>query len=378
MKAIKVLIIVALVIIVLPLLGYAGWLIKKGQPLEIFIVNKSMIEYQGSENKALNYMLNGEKVLASGNRIYDMKLDHFGLHWNQGDYHINYPRLKEVNRTAEKYDLVYYADACGIRKSQIEDLSENETDKIEYGGINNTDYNLIKEVWAYGKPLVLECGFFGTPTEPLVRYNLEQMIDIYYGGWMGKYVIDLSADADMLPGFDWKELFSEFTGSSWSAAGPGIVMINMEARRIFVLKEGEHIQTSEGLIFTDDKASSEYGMSSVVNYQGWFTILHPGRNRVLSEFRLNPTTSGMEVLNEFGVPSSFPALIKAPGNLYYLTGDFGKSRTNILFSKVLLIGGIFDKIKHRSNKAKNFFYSYYQPFMSTIVEKAIDMKQGDQ
>jgi hypothetical protein len=40
----------------------------------------------------------------------------------------------------------------------------------------------------------------------------------------------------------------------------------------------------------------------------------------------------------------------------------------------MVIGGIYDVIKGRSNRARNFFYSYYQPFMTTMVEKAIAMK----
>ena len=98
MKPIKVLIIVILAIVVLPLIGYAGWLLKKGNPLEVIVVNKSMTHFHGSENKAMNYVLTSKKVMALGNRPYNLKIDHIGLHWNNGDYRIHYPRLKEVSR----------------------------------------------------------------------------------------------------------------------------------------------------------------------------------------------------------------------------------------------------------------------------------------
>jgi hypothetical protein len=375
MKTKKVLLAVILIILILPLLGFSGWLLKKGKPLEVFVVNKSMTNYQGSENKAFNYVLNTEKIMAQGNRSYNLKSDHFGLIWNNGDYRIKYPRLKELARTAEKYDMVYYADACGIRTSDVRKLASDESDKLEYGGINNTDYNFIKDLLNLEKPVVIECGFLGPPTDPLVRFNLEKMIDIYYVGWMGKYVQNLAGDADLQPGFDWKELYRVYTGETWDYSGPGIVMINIEAERVFVLREGTEIETKDGLIITEDTLAEQYNISPRVNFTGWFTLMHPGNNEVISDFQLNETGLGKEKLNQFGVPGRFPALIKADENFYYMAGDFGKSSSNGLLPKVGIIGPIYNSIRKGSKSAPAFFYSYYQPFMTSIVEDALEIKQ---
>jgi hypothetical protein len=47
-----------------------------------------------------------------------------------------------------------------------------------YGGFNNLDYILSKKAIASGTKYIAECNYFGFPTEPLMRYNIEQVTDI--------------------------------------------------------------------------------------------------------------------------------------------------------------------------------------------------------
>jgi hypothetical protein len=374
MKTTRVLIIVVLVIVIIPLIGYAGWMLKKGESLEVFVVNKSLTHYRGSENRAMNAVLTRQKVLTSGNRLYNLKVDHYGLLWNKGDYTVKFPRLNELDRAAEISDMVYYADASGIMTSDIRSLGEGEKDQVEYGGLNNTDYTFIRKLITLNKPLVVECSFMGPPTEPLVRYNLEQMTDVYYVGWLGTYVKDLAGEPDHRGGVDWKKLYKDYTGNDWAFSGPGLIMINADAGRILVLEEGSEIQTSGGLIVSTGHAMDEYGIPESVNYTGWFTLLHPGRNEVCSEFRLNPTEEGKLLLNEFGIPESFPALIHAEDNLWFLAGDFGKCKSNRVVPRLWAVGPLLERINGNSKQASNFFYTYYMPFMRTVIEDAREMK----
>jgi hypothetical protein len=374
MKTTKTLVIVILIILAIPLLGYAAWMIKKETQLEIFVVNKSMKSFRGSENKAFNYILNKEKVFTAGNRNYNLEVDHYGLMWNRDDYRIKFPRLEEVERAAEKADLVYYADVSGIQPSGP---NEKNRDQIAYKGLNNTDYTFIREVISRGKPLVFEFCFLSPPTEPLVRFNLEKLTDVYYVGWVGKYVRDLNADPDPDELCNWKALYREYTGNQWSAKGPGVIMINPENERVLVLQEGKEIDCSDGLIFSTKDAIAEYNLPSRVNYHGWFSVLHAGRNIILSEFNLNATDEGRKMLNEFGIPEIFPALIHADDNLYFMAGDFGKCRSNPFFSRVMGVGSFIDGARSRSMRASNFFYAYYKPFMTRMVQDAKELKRSD-
>lgn len=376
MKKKKVFLVVILVILILPLVGYAGWMIRKGTHLEVFVVNKSMTGFRGSENKSLNYILNKEKILTAGNRLYNLRYDHYGLIWNKGEHRSKFPRLHELERMAEKVDMIYYADMSGIRKSHTVKLAQGENDKLLYGGLNHADYTLLREVMGLGKPVIAEFCFFSPPTEPLVRFNLEKLTDVYFIGWIGKYVRDLSSDADTQLGFDWQKLYTEYTGNEWTARGPGIVMINPDSRRVLVLLDGEDIQCSKGFIVSSEEAMDEYNLPSRVNYHGWFSLLHAGRNEVLSEFQLNATENGKEILNEFGIPELFPALIHADDHLYFMAGDFGKSRSNAVFAKMMFLGPLVDGIRSKCNGASNFFYSYYKPFMTSILRDALEIKES--
>ncbi len=371
MKAIKVLVIVVVVVLILPLLGYAGWLLKKGQPLEVFVVNKSMTAFKGSENRAMNNILIRDKFFTAANRTYDLSIDHYGLIWNKGEYRIKFPRLNELEHMAGKVDLIYYADASGIMTSQVRDLKKGEPDRVEYGGLNNSDYTLIRYFFEMNKPLVAECAFISPPTEPLVRFNIEKLTDIYYVGWIGKCVKDLADEADRGVGFDWKERYTEYTGNQWTARGPGIVMIHTEAERILVLREGEDIKIADGFVFSSEAGIENYNLPPSVNYNGWFTVLHEGRNTVLSEFQLQATAKGKARLNEFGIPEKFPALIYADDHhFYYLAGDFGKSSSGGLFHKVLVLGPIRNAIRSKGRSASSFYYSYYMPLMTEILDDA--------
>jgi hypothetical protein len=374
MKTTKTLVIVVIVILVIPLLGYAAWMIKKRTQLEIFVVNKSMTNFRGSENKAFNYILNKEKVFTAGNRSYNLAIDHYGLMYNRGDYRIKFPRLDEVERAAEKADLVYYADVSGIQKHGS---NQKKSDKIAYQGLNNTDYTFIREAISLGKPVIVEFCFFSPPTDPLVRFNLEKLADVYYVGWIGKYVRDLNADADANDICNWKVLYQEYTGNAWSAKGPGVIMINPDNERVLVLEEGKEIKSSGGLILSTKDAVAEYNLPSRVNFHGWFSVLHAGRNEVLSEFNLNATGEGRERLNEFGLPETFPALIHAEDNLYFMAGDFGKCSSNPFFSRVMGLGSFIDGARSKSKRASSFFYSYYKPFMTKMVQDAKELKQSD-
>ena len=370
MKAFRTVLIIVAVIILLPLLGFLGWFLKKGHPMEVVVINKSMLNFCDSENKSINWVLNDHKILTSGNRKYDMKTDYYGFHETGDDYRIRYPRLRELDRMTEKSDLVYFADVTGVTRSMKEASISPAQKELVYGGLNNTDYVFCRKLIEAKKPLVVECNFFGPPTEPLVRYNVEQLTDVYYVGWMGKYVKDLTRFNPEKDGYDWQTAYQEYTGESWSFSGPGIVFVNQENDRVVVLREEEDMQTADGLIITTDEAMEKFHLPAAVNYCGWFTIVHPGKNKVLSQFMLNPTALGIEKLRMNGLPDEFPAIIQPADQFYFLAGDFGKTRVNLAWSRVMVLNDLVAFLRGSGNNATGFFYSYYKPFMDEVLSDA--------
>ena len=369
MKAFKTVLIIVAVIILLPLLGLLGWFLKKGQPMEVVVINKSMLDFKGSENKAINWVLNDQKVFTSGNRRYNMKVDYYGYHKMKDDYRIRYPRLKELDRMTEKSDFVYFADVTGISKAHQNANPGSNTNNLEYGGLNHTDYVFCKKLIQRGKPLVVECNFFGPPTEPLVRYNIEQLTDVYYAGWMGKYVRDLSKPISKKEEIDWKKAYEVYAGKPWDFSGKGLIFINRENNRVVVLREGEDIQTKEGFIVTLEEGMEKFGLPEKANFTGWFTLVHPGKNKVIANFHLNPTETGVAKLQQNGLPHDFPAIIQPGEQFYFLTGDFGKSKVNLVLSRTLFFNKIIAILKRNGSNPSNFFYSYYQPFMDHVISE---------
>src|SRR6056297_1911755 len=370
MKAFKTVLIIVAVIILLPFFGLLGWFLKKEQPMEVVVINKSMLEFQGSENKAINWVLNDQKVFTNGNRKYNMKVDYYGYHKMKDDYRIRYPRLKELDRMTEKSDFVYFADVAGISEPQRNANPKSSSKSLEYGGLNNTDYVFCRKLIESGKPLVVECNFFGPPTEPLVRYNMEQLTDVYYAGWMGKYVKDLSKPLSGKEETDWKKVYESYAGKPWDFTGKGLIFINLENTRVVVLREGEDIRTKKGFIVTLEEGLEEFDLPETANYTGWFTLVHPGKNKVIANFSLNPTETGVQKLQQNGLPHDFPAIIQPGEQFYFLAGDFGKSKVNLVFSRTLFFNNLVSILQGGGSNASNFFYSYYQPFMDHVLSES--------
>ncbi|HKK63174.1 MAG TPA: hypothetical protein VJ951_11450 [Bacteroidales bacterium] len=375
MKSIKVFVIIISIVIVIPILGFAMWFMQESKPLSIAMINKSILKYKGSENQSFNYILNKEKYFTDWDMKYNLKNDYFGVHWLKDKYRVKYPSLRDVEKKVNESDVVYFSDMYGIRTNHLKNLSKDGPDKLEYGGVNNTDYTFVKALISHNKPTIIECSFLAPPTEPLVRYNFETMTDIYFVGWNGKYLNDLSIDPDLNIELNCIDMYEKYTGKKWNFSGPGVVFYNVHDERVYVLQENIDINASEGLIITSEEGINKYNLPEKIGYNGRFTVLHPGDNKVVSYFELNPTAEGKRKLNELGIPDKFPALIEAGDNLYYLAGDFGKNRVNMFLSQMNGINDVVHSMKKRSISASNFFHAYYYPFMSKVLKDAYLMKQ---
>lgn len=370
MKGTRILIVALIVLIVLPAAGYVGWLLKKSETLEVVVINKSYTTFKNSENRSLQHVLAHNKIQSIGKFMYDLSEQYYGLHWKDGEMVIKNPRLKDINRMVERTDLVYFADAFGV----VEADNVGDATPVAYGGLNNTDYTLLRELITRDRTVVAECSFFGAPTDPLVRYNIETLLDIFYSGWHGIYVQELSRKLSDRIGNDIHAMYAEYRGTPWEYEGAGLVLVNHEAKRVVVLKEGVDIDTQGGIIHTAQEVADMLNVAEYTSYEGWFSLLFARSNTVLSSFNLQPTEAGRQILLESGLSESFPALIKT-GNGYFMAGDFGKAKSSALLPRTSFIGGIFAKAKHKSNSAGNFFYTYYQPVMDHVLAEVSEHHQ---
>ena len=368
MKITKILLIAVAVLILIPFLGRFIWVLQKGKNLEIMIVNKSVQNQSQNEVKTLNYVLNMHKIVKSSGQFYNYSRDYFGYHPEAitEDRKIKSFRLDELADLKEKYDVLYFVDNQGMN------IKDNNTNKLAsyYGGFNQNDYLLLKNMLNSDKLIIAEYNFFSEPTEDLVRYNTEQLIDVYSIGWKGKYFKSLSPEK--LSGnldLKWLEVYKEYYNENWSFDGPGLVFVNDKQKRILVLPSNLYMTNKFPVIKSSPEMSEFYHIPTEVVINTWFDVVYPGKNVVISNLNMMVNEEGKNILMRNGLDSEFPAVIKSQnGKLYLFTGDFSKQKFMYCSSRISLVNNIIQGLSGKAvNKPSRFIHTYYSPLLSTIL-----------
>ncbi len=369
MKAYRPLFILLVVIIALPFAGRLFWLMKKSKPLDIVIINKSVVKSKNNEVKTLNWTLNYEKFIDSAGYFYDYDIDYFGYYPDAitEDRKIKSFKLEEVFSLAVNNDALIFVDNKGVELSQ----AEKKASKMKvYGGFNYNDYSLLKEMLSRQKLVIAEFNFFSSPTEDLVRYNTEQYLDIYTLGWNGKFFTNLSKEKiSELISANWFDLYKQNYSVEWDFSGPGIILLNPGQNRIIVLPAGKYMNSEYPSVITTPEIASEFNIPQNASYSGWFDIAFQGKNKVISHFDLNLNQEGIDLLNKNGIKSEFPAVIESVSKkFYYIAGDFSNTHVCILSSKLGFISRIIRKMnKGKTQNPDKFFQVYYNYLLSGIL-----------
>jgi hypothetical protein len=153
----------------------------------------------------------------------------------------------------------------------------------------------------------------------------------------------------------------------WAFTKPGVVFIT--DRDIIVLEEGTHLKSALPLISTDSVYRAMYGISENVGFEGWFDVIDPLKNKVISTFNLETTPAGDTLLNENFLSKQFPAVITDTLNqrTYYFSGDFATNKVpywTVRFSGVDKLKGIL--YSDKPNDGRRFFWLYYKPLINGI------------
>ena len=368
MKRSRYWMIAVLLILLLPVIGHLLWVFQKDKPLNLMIVNKSVPNVSHNEVKSLNWVLNYEKVLKSGNEHYDFSKDYYGFHPDavSEDRIIRAFGLTDFPDLQQEYDGLIYLDNEGVEMD-----GKHYASISHYGGFNQTDYLLMREMMNSGKLVIAEFNFFSDPTEDLVRYNTEQLIDIYTLRWKGKYFKDLDKEK-VLKEIDekWLRSYTDFNEKEWDFSGPGIVMCNEKQERILVLPAEKYMINKFPTVETSAPKASEYGLPEKVAYTGWFEVVYEGQNDVISRINLNVNDAGEEILKANGLESSFPASIKVVDKqVFFMAGDFSKQDVVLMWSRLRIFSDICRGLcKGMTRNPNRFFQTYYVPMISSILE----------
>jgi hypothetical protein len=95
-------------------------------------------------------------------------------------------------------------------------------------------------------------------------------------------------------------------------------------------------------------------------------------NKVISTYTLKTNAQGDSILNRYNILKTFPAVIEhnaADYKFYYFAGDFADNKVNPLAARFKGAGhlGSLLSFSNNSDDSSNFFWDFYSPLITTIL-----------
>lgn len=362
-------------------LGVAGavavprilWARMEAIPLNVWIVDKTVLEEDHREHEGLMWALNRMKVLQSSSGdtfFYDR--DYYGVFpLAPADFTVrSLPDIPEGGWGDQRPDLIYLADTYGryVDDHVIENVEpEWKEPELIYGGLSDEELDRIVSALDGGTVLIGEYD--------IVRHSSSQRLEELFGlskhtGYYGQYFKELSRYAEVPPmillGYERQ------SGRRWDFEGSGIVLVSPEDQ-VTVLREDKDF-TGNGLTFyfTENSGFSDIGE---IAYDGWFEFVqaHPS-TRILGEYRLDLTESGAKIMEKLGLPSVFPAIAEKQNpryTSYYFAGDFAQKRFDGEYPSSYAYAPLRQWLTLRSESDSGpFFWRAYLPLMEKILKDA--------
>jgi hypothetical protein len=371
-KTLLIVIIILAVIIALPVINLIRWTFQSKKPMDIILVDKTVPTVEREKHKSFTWILTNERFVKKEKKTsYSYLKDYYGFIptrplreklWTRNDY-----RLAEVINLAEKNDAVYFADTYGVFFNDwYKGINRSRKSRKIYGGLNNNDFLLIKEMKDRNKLIIMEYNSFDYPTAQFESVRTQEKLGISYSGWTGKYFNSLDTTVEDFP--IWMTaMFRKQYRKPWTFTKQGVVLV--KDKYIIVLEEGIQLKNAIPHIVTDTAYSKKYGVTGSVAFDKWFDIIDPLQNNVISKFKIETTSVGDTLLTENNLSNEFPAVVQEPINkhIYYFSGDFANMDIPVWTSR---FKGV-DKLKgilysDKADDTRRFFWLYYKPLINGI------------
>ncbi|HSH51460.1 MAG TPA: hypothetical protein VK982_07020, partial [Bacteroidales bacterium] len=344
------------------------------KPLNIYILDKTVPTAGRTEHKSLVWLLNHHKFTQPDGSFYNKNKDYYGffpLNTKTQEFDFKSLRIHEVQDAALNYDALYYADTYGVYYNEWYKNKANDTDISQkvYGGLNQNDYLLLKEMKKLNKLIITEFNLYNAPTSGLIREKVENMFGINWSGWTGKYFPSLDTSATgYFP--EWiVNLYREQNNNQWPFKNAGIVLVH-KFGTIAVLEYGTHLAEEIPFIISKPETEEKYGVPKKVYYPNWFDITTTDeRNDILANFNLSVNARGDSLLKSYNLRPVFPAVIEHDGNyrFYYFGGNFAANAVN---NNTAYFEGYIDLMalltRNNYQSTKKFYRKFYYPLLSKI------------
>ncbi len=363
-------------LVLLTLLGsWLLWSLKDKKPLNVYILDKTVPTFERTEHKSFNWILNHNRYTKANGDLYDINTDYYGffpLNSKTQEFDFKSIRIHEIEDIANNMDMLYYTDTYGVYynewyKKGTKDVKH--TQKV-YGGLNQNDYLLLREMKEQNKLIITEFNLYNAPTNGLIREKVENLFGLKWSGWTGKYYNSLDTVNGKFP--QWiVNLYMEQNNNQWPFKNAGIVLVH-KFGTIAVLEQETHLTQEVPYILTKQETRERFGLPEKVHYPQWFDItFSEEQNNVLADFKIHVNSRGDSILRHYNLKPVFPAVIESKTDrlFYYFGGDFAENNVN---SKTAFFEGYHslvsvlksDNYKHTDK----FYWQFYVPMMTQILE----------
>ncbi len=273
----------------------------------------------------------------------------------------------------EGMNLLYLADGYGVYTADYksEDAPRTALDysKEIYGGYSYAEAVVVHEFIQSGGAVIGEFNTFADPTEGAARTLLEDIFGARWTGWAGRYFTDL-ANRDEVPRWarrHWKKHY----GYEWDFIGPGFLFAHADTR-VFVLELDKDVgHRGFRIVDLEDRDPIMEGVYGNVPFRFWFDIVQPTvQAEVLASYHLHVTPRGRNILGEFGLSNTFPAVVRAsrdPIRLYFC-GDFADNDMDRGPHFLAGWAGFrrWGRFAERLENQSAFFWEFYVPLMMNV------------
>jgi len=367
-----IVLIILAVLLILPVINLLQWTFMEKKPMDIIIVDKTVPSINREKHKSFNWILTNDRFVKKDKKnSFSYRKDYYGFIptrplkkklWDRNEY-----RLADLKELPEKADAIYIADTYGVFFNEwYQAFSQTRRTRKIYGGLNNNDNLLIKEMKDRNKLVVMEYNSFDYPTAEYESFRAQERLGLKFTGWTGKYFSSLDSTSRDFP--VWlTTMYRKQYQKPWSFTKAGIVLL--QERSVIVLEEGTHLIKPMPDIITEPSFSAGWNLPEMVVFDQWFDIIDPMDNNVISKFRISTNSVGDTLLSQNSLDNEFPAVIQEPlqKRTYYFSGDFANK--DITYCTSRLKG--FEKLKgllysSKPDDPRRFFWLYYKPLIKGI------------
>jgi len=369
--------IISVGILILLLFGsWLMWFLKDEKVLDVYILDKTVPTFERTEHKSFNWILDHNRYVKPDGDLYDINTDYYGffpLNSKTQEFDFKSIRIHEIEEVANSIDMLYYADTYGVYynewyKKGTKDVKH--TQKV-YGGLNQNDYLLLKQMKELDKLIITEFNLYNAPTNGLIREKVENLFGLKWSGWTGKYFSSLdTTHSKKFP--KWiVNLYMEQNNNRWPFKKAGIVLVH-KFGTIAVLELEKHLNEEIPFILAKEEAQERFNIPDKVHYPQWFDItFSDDNNNILADFKINVNAAGDSILRHYNLKPVFPAVVEHKNDymFYYFGGDFAENEVN---SKTAFFEGYHNLVSilngDNYKTTNKFYWNFYVPMMTKILD----------